>query len=53
MIGYQPALGRVQPGPLSWLRWRMNPGWGLVLGAATAIAVLSMTDNAEFLYFQF
>jgi alginate O-acetyltransferase complex protein AlgI len=53
MRAYDPALDQVSPGPLPWLRWRISPACGLVLGAATAVAMLSITDNSEFLYFQF
>ena len=53
MRAYDPALGQVSPGPLPWLRWRISPGYGLLLGVATAVALLSIADGSEFLYFQF
>ena len=53
MAQYEPALGRVQPGPLPWLRWRMNLPWAIACGVAALAGVLSIGGTTEFLYFQF
>ena len=49
----KPALDRIVPGPLAWLRWRMNAGWAIALGLAGVVAILSMGGSGEFLYFRF
>jgi alginate O-acetyltransferase complex protein AlgI len=49
----RPALGRIAPGPLAWLRWRPSVGWAIALGLGCVIAVLSMGGSGEFLYFRF
>ncbi len=53
MAKYEPALGRVQPGPLPWLRWRMSLPWAVAFGFAALAGVLSIGGTTEFLYFQF
>jgi hypothetical protein len=49
----RPALGRITPGPMAWLRWRPGMGWAIVLGLGGVVAVLSMGGTSEFLYFRF
>ncbi len=49
----RPALGRIAPGPMAWLRWRPEIGWAVALGLGGAVAVLSMGGSSEFLYFRF
>jgi alginate O-acetyltransferase complex protein AlgI len=49
----RPVLDRIAPGPLAWLRWQSGIGWGIALGVAGVIAVLSMGGSGEFLYFRF
>jgi len=50
---YRPALGEVLRSPLTWLRWRPNPRWAIVMGCATMLAALAIGGTGEFLYFQF
>jgi hypothetical protein len=49
----RPALGRIAPGPLAWLRWRPDMAWAIALGLGAVVAVLSMGGSSEFLYFRF
>ena len=49
---YDPALGKLRP-YLRRLQWQGNMGWGLILGAGFAIALLAMGGTSEFIYFQF
>jgi D-alanyl-lipoteichoic acid acyltransferase DltB (MBOAT superfamily) len=49
----RPALGRIAPGPMSWLRWRPGIGWAVALGLGGVVAVLAMGGSGEFLYFRF
>jgi alginate O-acetyltransferase complex protein AlgI len=49
----RPALGRIAPGPIAWLRWRPGMGWAIALGLGGVVAVLSMGGASEFLYFRF
>jgi alginate O-acetyltransferase complex protein AlgI len=50
---YDPALGKVRPYSIRWLQWQGNLGWGILLGAGLATALLAMGGTSEFLYFQF
>jgi alginate O-acetyltransferase complex protein AlgI len=49
----RPALGRITPGPIPWLRWQPGMGWAIALGLGGVVAVLSMGGTGEFLYFRF
>src|SRR5262249_21970603 len=49
---YEPALGQVRPYNRR-LQWQGSLGWGLLLGAGFAAAVLAMGGTSEFIYFQF
>ena len=53
MTDYQPALGKWAPGPLPWLRWRMDARWAVVFGVGLLAGLLSIGGSGEFLYFQF
>ena len=54
MDRYGPALGKIQPGPLPWLRWRMTRALGRRLRPRhRARTPLSLGGTTEFLYFQF
>lgn len=37
----------------AWLSWRPGPGWALIMGCGSAIALMALGGTAEFLYFQF
>jgi D-alanyl-lipoteichoic acid acyltransferase DltB (MBOAT superfamily) len=50
---YEPALGRILPGPFPALCWRLNLRWALVSGSAVALAAMAVGGTQEFLYFQF
>jgi alginate O-acetyltransferase complex protein AlgI len=53
MARYEPALGRVSPGPLAWLRWRVSLPWAVAFGFGALAGLLSIGGATEFLYFQF
>jgi alginate O-acetyltransferase complex protein AlgI len=53
MRKYEPALGKIQPGPMPWLTWKPSLLWAVVAGAGATLAVLAMGGTTEFLYFQF
>jgi alginate O-acetyltransferase complex protein AlgI len=53
MRRFSPAIGRVQPGPLTRLAWQPSRAWGVALGIAAAAGVLGIGGTSEFLYFQF
>ncbi len=53
MRDYAPALGRIQPGSLSSLRWQPTLRWAAAFGCAAALGLLSVGGTGEFLYFQF
>jgi len=50
---YEPALGRILPGPFPALCWRLSLRWALVSGTAVALAAMALGGTKEFLYFQF
>jgi len=56
---YRPALGyrprKVTAYRRSWILWRPNYVWSVILAALGAMALVKMWigGNAEFLYFQF
>ena len=53
MMRAAPVLGRVQPGPLPWLRWQPSAPWAVAFGLAACVGLMSVGGTAEFLYFQF
>jgi D-alanyl-lipoteichoic acid acyltransferase DltB (MBOAT superfamily) len=53
MSRYEPALGKIQDGPLPWLRWQMNLPWAVVAGLGAIVGLAAVNNAAEFLYFQF
>jgi D-alanyl-lipoteichoic acid acyltransferase DltB (MBOAT superfamily) len=53
MIDYAPALGKILPGPLPWLRWRETLWWSAAAACAASLAVMGMGGSTEFIYFQF
>ncbi len=53
MALYQPALGRIAPGPLPWLRWRLSLPSAIAFGLGALVALLTVGGTSEFLYFQF
>jgi alginate O-acetyltransferase complex protein AlgI len=53
MSRYEPALGKIEKGPLPWLAWRPSAPWGIAVGLGVTLAVLAMGGTTEFLYFQF
>jgi hypothetical protein len=53
MIQAEPALGRIQPGALPWLRWRAGPWWSIAIGFAATASIMAMGGTTEFIYFQF
>ena len=53
MAQYEPALGRITPGPLPWLRWRLSLPCAVAFGFAALIGLLTVGGTSEFLYFQF
>ena len=53
MRAWEPALGRVQPGPLPRLVWQPSLNWAMAMGGATTLALLAIGGTGEFLYFQF
>jgi alginate O-acetyltransferase complex protein AlgI len=53
MRACEPAIGRVQAGPLPWLQWQSNLPWALAFGIAATLGILSIGGTGEFLYFQF
>jgi alginate O-acetyltransferase complex protein AlgI len=42
-----------EPGSAPRIRWRASPAWAVAVGAALAIALMSLSQVSEFLYFQF
>ncbi len=52
MARHAPALETVAAAPRRPL-WKPSPGWAVVIGALTAVAMLHLTQVSEFLYFQF
>ena len=53
MRAWEPALGRIQPGPLPRLAWQPTPRWALAIGSAATLGMLAIGGTGEFLYFQF
>lgn len=53
MRGFEPVLGRIQPGPLPWVSWQPSVGWAATIGAVLTLGVLAVGGTSEFLYFQF
>jgi D-alanyl-lipoteichoic acid acyltransferase DltB (MBOAT superfamily) len=53
MRGFEPTLGRIQPGPWPRLAWQPNGRWAVLSGLAATIGMLAMGGSTEFLYFQF
>lgn len=53
MAQYEPALGRIQPGPMPWFRWQLNLPWAIACGFGALAAFLAIGGTGEFLYFQF
>ncbi len=40
------------PAP-AWWRWKPSPGWSIALGLMFYIAMISLTEEREFIYFRF
>jgi alginate O-acetyltransferase complex protein AlgI len=53
MRAWEPALARVQPGPLPALLWQPTPRWAMAMGGAATLGLLAIGGTGEFLYFQF
>jgi alginate O-acetyltransferase complex protein AlgI len=53
MRRFSPAIGRIQPGPLTRLAWQPSRAWGVAMGIAAAAGALGIGGTSEFLYFQF
>ena len=53
MALYEPALGRITPGPLPWLRWRLSLPSAIAFGLGALVGLLTVGGTSEFLYFQF
>ncbi len=51
---YRPALDFKPTTPVTKrLCWRPSPAWGMVMGCATVMGILALSQVSEFLYFQF
>jgi alginate O-acetyltransferase complex protein AlgI len=50
---YHPTLSKIHPDSPISLAWRPTLAWGLVIGVAATVALLALTGNTVFLYFQF
>ncbi len=53
MALYEPALGRIMPGPLPWLRWRFSVPCAVAFGFGALVGLMALGGTSEFLYFQF
>jgi alginate O-acetyltransferase complex protein AlgI len=53
MARYEPALEKIQEGPLPWLRWQMSIPWAITAGIGAIVGLAAINNAAEFLYFQF
>lgn len=53
MRRFNPALGRIPPGPLERFAWQPSRSWAVALGVAACVGVLAISGTTEFLYFQF
>jgi D-alanyl-lipoteichoic acid acyltransferase DltB (MBOAT superfamily) len=53
MRHYDPALGRIQPGPFAALVWRPTLPWAIAAGLGASLGILALGGTTEFLYFQF
>ena len=53
MRAWEPALGRIQPGPLPRLVWQPTLNWAMAIGCAATLGLLAIGGTGEFLYFQF
>ena len=53
MASYEPALEKIQEGPLPWLRWQMSIPWAITAGIGAIVGLAAINNAAEFLYFQF
>lgn len=53
MAAYKPALDPEHVFKASWLKWRPNVAWGIVLAIAFLACVGTLAAPQKFLYFQF
>jgi hypothetical protein len=54
LAAYRPALGSPEPGAAPrWLSWRPNLAFALAAAVAALASIASLTQDSEFLYFQF
>lgn len=53
MAKFPAALGQVVAGRYRFLEWAPNQKWAISIGLAAALAVASLSQHTEFLYFQF
>ena len=53
MRAWEPALGRITPGPLPRLVWQPTPRWAMAVGGGATLGLLAIGGTGEFLYFQF
>ena len=53
MSRHAPALDWAGAGAAPWLQWRPNAAWAAALGGAALVAIGSLTEVSQFLYFQF
>lgn len=51
--GYIGGIQGVWPAGASWLAWRGQAYWSLIVGTVFAVSLLQMFNIGEFLYFQF
>jgi Predicted membrane protein involved in D-alanine export len=50
---FESFLGVVETSRVRWFSWRPSTVWGVITGVIAAIAICSLNQVSEFLYFQF
>ncbi len=53
MAKFPATLSQVATGRYRFLEWAPNPKWAIPMGVCAALAIASLSQHSEFLYFQF
>ncbi len=53
MVKFPAALGQIAAGRYRFLEWTPSPKWAISVGLFAGLAIASLSQHTEFLYFQF